>query len=196
MDLDVKDTLAIIGSVTGLISICGAVCLKWLELKNKAVELKEEKKHQITKEMYQKLFSQKIELYIELQSIVNDFYLGLKTIRNKSYDFDETHGYMMYETSGNEIIETLCNSLEKKLENNRFIISESLYEQYQKIIIPFKNLQNEINNSKEVHDDTNYSSFYSEESYRFHKNNKKEISTLLTLIQNEIIELKSGIGFN
>jgi len=196
MDLDLKDYLAIIGSGTGLISIFCTYYIKFIELKNKTEQLKLDKQHQITKETYQKLFSQKIELYITLQSIINDFYNGLRTIGNESYDFDEINGYMMYKVSGNEIIQKLFKSLETELENNTFIVSNSLYEQYQKISKPFKELQNDIDNVKEGYDDEDAHSFYSKNSYKFHKNNKVEIKNFLKLINDEIKEIKNQIGFN
>ena len=174
MDLDLKDCLAIIGSLTGLVSVFGTIYIKYIELKNNNEQLKLDKQHQITKETYQKLFSQKIELYMKLQSIINDFYNGLRTIGNEFYDFDEIDGHIMYKVSGNEIIQKLFKSLETELENNTFIVSNSLYEQYQKVSKPFKELQNDIDTAKEVYGDEDAHSFYSKNSYEFHKNPTKK----------------------
>jgi len=194
--MDLKDYLAIIGSGTGLISILGTMYIKYRELKNDAEKFKLEKQHQITKETYQKLFSQKIELYINLQSIINYFYDELKTIGNEFYDFDIINEDTQHKVSGNTIILNLFNSLEKELKNNTLIISDSIYEQYKKISEPFKKLQNDIKNVEEVIGQEEAAPFYTEASSTFHKNNKEEIKNFLNLVNNEIKEIRNQIGFN
>ena len=199
MDLNVKDYTTIISSLIGLIGALAGLYtlyLRHIELKNNAEQFKLEKQHQITKETYQKLFSQKIELYIKLQSIVNNFYNELKTIGNESYDFDIINGDTKHKVSGNTIIQNLFNSLETEVKNNTLIISDTLSEQYKKVNDPFKNLQNDIKNAEEVLGQEEASPFYTEASFTFHKNNKKEIKIFLNLVNNEIKEIRNQIGFN
>jgi hypothetical protein len=84
-----QELVALIGSFMGLLSIGLAFyskkqdsAIRLSELKLKEEQFVEDKKHQITKSKYQELFTEKIELYIELQNELYDYYDNILILMN------------------------------------------------------------------------------------------------------------------
>ena len=135
-----KAIIAIIGSLTGLLALGITFYSKYRDsnIKDKELELKKEqfdleKKHQISKEKYQELFEQKIDVYKNLYSEIHKFKKQLYEV-GKYFDGEDEYGrHTMDELKVEDVNIVTLQMIFKEIQNNHFVISNELMITYEKI---------------------------------------------------------------
>ena len=135
-----KAIIAIIGSLTGLLALGITFYSKYRDsnIKDKELELKKEqfdleKKHQISKEKYQELFEQKIDVYKNLYSEIHKFKKQLYEV-GKYFDGEDEYGrHTMDELKVEDVNIATLQMIFKEIQNNHFVISNELMITYEKI---------------------------------------------------------------
>lgn len=135
-----KAIIAIIGSLTGLLALGITFYSKYREsnIKDKELELKKEqfdleKKHQISKEKYQELFENKIDVYNMLYSEINKFRKQLYNVGTYFNTQDAYGNIDMEQLTVEDVNVTALTSLFKHIESNQFIISDELMDSYRSL---------------------------------------------------------------
>ncbi len=135
-----KDTIAILSILIALISLLATFYFrrreanhrdKELDIKTKQFDL--EKRHQISKEKYQELFEEKIEVYKQLYSEINKFKKQLYEV-GKYFDTEDAYGkHKVDEITIEDVNIKTLKSLFKLIDENHFLISEKLMDNYGQI---------------------------------------------------------------
>lgn len=140
INIGVSDVVAIIGALTGLLSVIFAFYSKKREanIKDAELELKNkhfiaDKNHSISKEKYQSLFEKKIDLYINLRREVLMFNNKIYRVGH-AVDVQDIYGDIINkELTEDHFAEEALKNIFKLIENNNFVVSEYLYVSYKTI---------------------------------------------------------------
>lgn len=197
LDKHIAQVMALIGAITALISVVWTQYNKSIEEKNKQKQFELEKKHQISKETYQKLFEEKIKVYKNLYEELLKYKKRLADIGKQNYDINNRGKILILEVSTEDVnISTLRNIL-GIIEKNIFIISPGVEKIFNKLMYSFQLKENEFKFMlQEVVNDVDEAR---EESKRidrsFFEKHQKDINKLLEEIEKEIQQMKEEIGF-
>ncbi len=196
-DKHISQVIALVGSLTALISVTWTQYNKHIEEKNKFKLAEYDKKHQISKDTYQKLFDEKITVYKNLYDELLKYKKRLTEIGKQDYDVD-SRGEMIYtEVSAEDVnISTLTNIF-SIIEKNIFLISPKVEEIFEELSIAYKQKENEfewlleeiIGNEHEAREEN------SKLDKKFFKEHQKNINQLFKQIEIEIKDMKKEIGF-
>ena len=140
-----KEIVVLTGSFTGLLGLIITFYSKYRDsaIKEKELELKKEqlaleKKYQITKETYQKLFEKKIQVYERLYSSINKFKKQLHNV-GMYFDSEDAYGRHTLETLTVEDVSiSTLKEVFKEIQDNHFLISNGLMKEYEKLYDLYK----------------------------------------------------------
>ena len=199
-----ESIIALIGSLTGLLGLGITFYSKYRDsnIKDKELELKKEqfeldKKHQISKEIYQKLFEKKIFVYKNLYDELLKYKKRLSDIGKEDYNID-TQGDMIFTAVTVEDVNiSTLRDIFSIIEKNIFLISpkiEKIYTDLSRIYREKENefefmLNNDINSEREAKDESNRL------DKKFFEEHQNKITELFRQIEYEIKKMKKEIGF-
>jgi len=196
-DKHISQVMALVGSLTALVSVTWTQYNKYTEEKNKFKLAEYDKKHQISKDTYQKLFDKKITVYKNLYDELLKYKKRLTEIGKQDYDVD-SRGEMIYtEISAEDVnISTLTNIF-SIIEKNIFLISPEIEEIFEELSIAYKQKENEFEWLLEevIGDEYEAREENSKLDKKFFKEHQKNINQLFRQIEIEIKDMKKEIGF-
>lgn len=196
-DKHISEVMALIGSLTALISVMWTQYNKSLEERNKLSMFKLEKSHQISQEVYQELFKNKLFIYKNLYDELIKYKKRLTEIGKEDYDMD-SNGEVIYSEITKEDINILTlKSIFSIVEKNIFVISLEIEDILSNLMISYQSKENEFdwlfqNGISTEHEaiDTN-----KKLDKKFFIEHQKQISKLFNQIESEIKQMKKEIGF-
>ena len=196
-DKHISQVMALVGSLTALVSVTWTQYNKHIEEKNKFKLAEYDKKHQISKDTYQKLFDEKITVYKNLYDELLKYKKRLTEIGKQDYDVN-SYGQMIYtEVSAEDVnISTLTNIF-SIIEKNIFLISPEVEEIFEELSIAYKQKENEFEWLLEeiIGDEHEAREENSKLDKKFFKEHQKNINQLFKQIEIEIKDMKKEIGF-
>ncbi len=140
-----KEIIAFMGGLTGLFGVIVTIYSKKRDsvIREKELELKQEqlaleKKYQITKETYQKLFEKKIQVYERLYSSVNKFKKQLHNVGMYFESEDEYGRHTMEALTVEDVSISTLKEVFKEIQDNHFLISNGLMKEYEKLYDLYK----------------------------------------------------------
>lgn len=196
-DKHMSQVMALIGALTALVSVLWTQYNKKLEEENKFKLAEYDKKHQISKETYQKLFDEKISVYKSLYNELLKYKKRLADIGKQDYDIDSQGEMIFTEVSAENVnISTLINIF-SIVEKNIFLISPKVEEIYVNLSYAYKQKENDfefmldtiIDGEEEAREESNK---LDKNFFEVHQN---KINELFKQIEMEIKEMKKEIGF-
>ena len=196
-DKHLSQVIALVGTLTALVSVIWTQYNKKLEEENKFKLLEYDKKHQISKETYQQLFDEKISIYKSLYEELLKYKKRLADIGKQDYDMNSQGEMIFTEISTEEVnISTLRNIL-SIIEKNIFLISSKAEIIYNELSHSYRLKENEfqfmleeiIGGEQEAIVESNKS------DKKFFEAHQKKINELFNQIEIEIKEMKKEIGF-
>lgn len=194
-----KAIIAVIGSLTGLLALGITFYSKYRDsnIKDQELELKKEqfnleKKHQISKEKYQELFEQKIDVYKKLYSQINKFRKQLYDVGRYFEGRDEYNEFTMEELTIEDVNITTLKNIFQEIEDNHFAISNKLMESYQDIYDLYKKSTQEFTFMYDVGaiDHEEAKEKWEEIKNKFYEDYKTNIDKFFNQIDLEIKEIK------
>lgn len=207
IDLIIKNYQAIIGligSFTGLLGLAITFYSKYRDsnIKEKELELKKEqfeldKKHQIAKEVYQELFSNKIQVYKNLYDELMKYKKKLTEIGKEDYDID-SNGEMIYsEVTTEDINITTLINIFTIVEKNIFVVSLEIEKLISTLMISYQSKENEFDwlFSNEISTEDEAIRINHKLDKEFFINHQNKIDELFNQIECEIKKMKQEIGF-
>jgi hypothetical protein len=190
--------ITVIGSLTGLIvtfySKYRDSNIREKELDLKKQHFESEKKHQISKETYQKIFDQKLLLYKKLHSTLLQY-------NNRLHDIgiEINLGYTSEVITEDAIAVKSLTDILSLLEENIFYLSENLEAEYRKINDSYKKALYDFEADKQLgvygHNEYVEDEALMHSNSRFYENHKDDMNHLFNLIEQEIKQIKRDIGF-
>jgi hypothetical protein len=199
-----ESIIALIGSLTGLLGLGVTFYSKYRDsnIKDKELELKKEqfdleKKHQISKEIYQKLFEKKIFVYKNLYDELLKYKKRLLDIGKEYYDIDSQGDTIFSKVTAENVNISSLQDIFSIIEKNIFLISpkiEKIYTDLSRIYREKENefefmLNNDISSEREAEDESNRL------DKKFFEEHQNKITELFKQIEYEIKEMKNKIGF-
>ncbi len=184
---------ALVGTLSALVSVVWTQYNKSREEDNKQRQFELEKKYQISKETYQKIFDKKIDVY---QSLYNEIHKFKKQVYEIGKYFDDVDGY------GNLTIEQLTIEnvnvsallrIFKLIDENHFLISTELMEDYQRIYDLYRKSTQEFEFMNDVGAIDNPKEQWQNIRADFFGQYKKVINDFFNQIENEIKKMKQVI---
>lgn len=197
LDKHISQVIALVGTFTALVSVIWTQYNKKLEEENKFKLLEYDKKHQISKDTYQKLFDEKISIYKSLYEELLKYRKRLADIGEQDYDVNSQGEMVFTEVSTEEVnISTLRNIL-SIIEKNIFLISSKAEIIYNELSHSYRLKENEfqfmleevIAGEQEAIVESNKS------DKSFFEAHQKKINELFNQIETEIRAMKKEIGF-
>jgi len=191
---------SIIASLTGLGGIILAFYstyqeskYKLYELKIKEQQFKDNNKNQISKEKYQELFAEKIDLYKQLQEIISKFNKETTDLGRLSLINNDKVESLTIQKISFDLITDINNILDKKI----FLLSSQLEKKYKLIHISFNTILNKHYQNMDMSDlsDPEMCEQYDNALNKFYNTNKDDINKFIKLIEKEIHQIKISIGF-
>lgn len=171
--------------------------IKEKELKIKELQFEEDKRHQVSKETYQKLFEEKINFYRGLYDFVVKYHANLSLVGDKLYGVKGYDEIDEMDTSEEGISAQWLKEILSMLNTNKFLLSKemdtvflSLFKGYHKnkealdsviLIWPFD-------------DNITIDELKTDMYKTIYKEHNKTILDLLNLIEDEINKIKNQIG--
>jgi len=194
---NITQITALVGTLTALVSVIWTQYNKNIEETNKQKQFELDKKNQITKETYQKLFEDKMKLYKELHSNLFNYKIKLIDVGRDIYNFDEDGSY--HETITEEAITIQhFKDLLSTLKKNSFIISNEIEDIYKILYIAYKQKESQFDNILEVgayNDDENLRTENQRLNKELFAEHQKNINKLVEQLECEIKIIKTEIGF-
>lgn len=200
-----KDTIAILSVSIALISLLATSYFRYreanykdneLQIKNEQFEL--DKKHQISKETYQKVFDKKLRVYKQLHLKLIHYNNKLHNIGLEYRGYDEDGPFEDVVTEEEVKVKSLTDIL-SYMEENIFFMSEALEKEYRKINthykIALKGFEEDMSLGVYGSDHRVIESELMHSNKEFFTKHKAEIEVLYSLIESEIVQLKRDIGF-
>ena len=200
-----KDTIAILSVTIALVSLIATFYFRYREANYKEKELDSkdkqfeiEKKHQVSKETYQKIFDKKLRVYKQLHSKLIHYNNRLHDIGLEYYGYDEDGPIHDIVTEEEVTVKSLKDIL-SYMKENIFFMSEDLEKEYRKINSQYKTalqgFEADMNLGVYGGDHRAIESELMHSNKEFFTKHKAEIETLYSLIESEIVQVKRDIGF-
>jgi len=187
-----SEIIGVVGSLTGLLGVYYSIYSKKREMDIKEKQFNLEKRYKISKEKYQKLMEEKIELYIKLNDLYLTFIKTLQSIGNINYEFDDN----TYEeiTKGKIVMDTFLK-LKDLIERNPLLVSEKL----EKLFLPMlKNYEKNKNIFDEMWDYGIVDELNSNKEWRklvrkFYEDNENNWNSFWQQLKKEIREMRNNL---
>ncbi|MDD5455454.1 MAG: hypothetical protein PHV30_00310 [Candidatus Margulisbacteria bacterium] len=197
--------IAILGTLSGLVSVLlGAIIsANGNKIKQKELQLTEQqfisdKKHQISKEKYQKLFKERIEVYKQIFIELKKLSKNLRVVGNALYRVDQ------FGCDRTEVITTekvnvkTLQTLFKLIEDNSFLISEKTLELVKGLEDFYWKYRAETDSLYDVGaigpDDIDDA--IESDHKKFYEEQVNRIKEFYIQIEQEISSMKKDMGFN
>ena len=200
-----KEVIAITGTLTGFLGLIITVYSKYRDSKIKMAELelkKEQiaidKKHQITKETYQKLFEQKIKIYEELYTTVNKFKKQLYDVGTYFLKEQYQREPSMEQLTVEDVNISALRNIFTIIQKNHFLVSNDLMENYEKLYDLYRKHTAEFNFMLDVgaYGDPNETDKEWERIRdEFYESYRSSIDGFFTQIEKEIIKMKKVLEY-
>ena len=200
-----KELLAIISGLSGLIALIITFYSKYRDsnIRDKEIELRKEqisidKKYQISKETYQKLFEQKINVYEKLYIEINKFRKQLYDV-GRYFDVDDGYGRpTMEQLTVEDVSVSTLRNIFKTVQKNHFVVSNELMKSYMNLYDLYRNHTADFDFMLDVGDYGNPDETKAEwekVQTRFYEKYKKSIDDFFNQIDIEIIEMKKVLEY-
>ena len=174
--------------------------IKIKELDFKSEQFKEDKKHQITKEKYQELFTKKIEFYTTIHKELYDFHRQILHVGKEQFERVGREGnYEKIEITQQDVVLKVWKSINKIFQDNLFLISNEVEKQYQKILLGYEDYLvglSEAEYYRYMSDEESYNEVYNDFMLGFFTEYKQDINLLIEILEKEIKIIKSDLGFD
>jgi len=194
LDNHISQVVSLIGVLTALVSIIWTQYNKSIEERNKASQYESEKKHQITKEKYQELFTKKIEIYTSLHKELYAYEDNLLNVGREDIDVNEFGKIFSSTITNRDVFIKFFLSLDELFKNNLFVISNDLETKYKKIKKAYSKSENYIDEYFSIVGDVeDTEKEHSKEMDKFITEHRIGIEDLIRTIENEIKVMKSDI---
>lgn len=189
-DKYISQVIALVSSLTALVSIIWTQYNKSVEEYNKEKQFELDKKHQISKEKYQKLFEQKIDVYQKLYSEINKFKKQSYNVGRYIDKIDEYGDIDPQELKEEDVsIETL-EKLFKHIGENHFVISNKMMEKYIALYDLYAESRKEFNIMYDFDTIANPKEELKKLKGSFYNNYKKTIDNFFDQIESETKQIK------
>lgn len=197
LDKHIAQVMALIGTITALVSVVWTQYNKSIEERNKQKQFELEKRHQISKETYQKLFEERIEVYKALYKELLKYKKRLADIGKQDYDIDSQGEMVVLEVSAEGVnISTLRNIL-SIIEKNIFTISPEVEKIFSTLLHSYQLKENEFEFMLQevVSGEAEARKENERIDKSFFEGHQKDIKMLFNEIEKEIQKMKKEIGF-
>ncbi len=139
LDRHFSQVIAFVAALTGLVSVIWTQYNKKIEEDNKRIQAEEDKKYQISKETYQKLFEQKIKLYEKLYTQINKFKKQLYDV-GKYFNTVDSYGRQdMEKLTVEDVSVSALQEIFNSIQENHFVVSNELMDSYLKLYDLYRN---------------------------------------------------------
>lgn len=189
----ISQVIALIGTLSALVSVIWTQYNKSQEEANKQEQFKLEKKHQISKETYQKIFDKKIDLYQSLYSEIHKFKKQVYEIGKYFEDRDDYGEFTMEQLTIEDVNITALLKIFKLIDDNHFLVSIELMENYQKIYDLYRKSTQEFEFMYDVGAIDNPKEQWEQIRADFYKQYAKVIDDFFNQIEIEIKKMKQVI---
>ncbi len=192
MSIDAMGITALFGTLTGLASVAGNLFFKYYEEKNKNEHYKIERKHQIAKETYQKIFNQKMKLYTNLYNIYLDHRKKIQSIGREFCDVDDNGKIYLEQITPQKIFMDTFFKIKSEIEKNIFLISHELDDIFFPMLEAYEKEENNIQNLlhlREISDEEAKIEF-EEFSKRLYQNYQNTMNKFWEQLKKEIREIR------
>jgi hypothetical protein len=191
------EIIGIVGSLTGLLGVCYSIYSKKRDADLKEKQFALEKRYKISKEKYQELMEEKIDLYIILHNLYLEFIKASQSIGRTKYDYDCDENKMVREEITKEkiIIDTFFK-LKNLIEKKPLLISEEL----EKLFLPMlKSYEKNKNIFDEMWDYGIVDEFNSNKEWRklvrkFYEDNENNWNSFWAQLKKEIREMRNNLN--
>ncbi len=196
-DTHLSQVIALVGTLTALVSVVWTQYNKNIEEQNKFKQFELEKKHQISKEKYQELFSDKINVYKGLYDELLKYKKRLAEIGKEDYDIDSDGNMIYTEVTAEHVNISTLRNIFSVIEQNIFIISVDIEDIYSELFVSYQSKENEFNwlFQNEISTEGEARDVDKKLDQKFFVDHKNFIDKLFLQIENEIKEMKKKIGF-
>ncbi len=196
LDKHLSQVIAFIAVLTGLVSVIWTQYNKKIEEDNKRIQAKEDKKHQISKEKYQQLFEQKIDLYNNLYSLSLKYKQDLQDIGREDYEFDANGSEAYFQITEEDICFNTFKEIKTLIEKNIFVTSEELEVLFVGALLDYEKNKSSFRHIRDTgsYGDNNDLKDISEKmNQEFCNKHKITIDKLFYQVKSEISTLRSKI---
>jgi len=186
--------ISLIGALTGLVSIIGGFWIDRLKSKNDLEKFKYDKKHQISKETFQKIFDKKWLLFKKLSHMMDEYRYKRAGIGLYEYE-GQYEDKKIYEY---EIAIIYLKKILTEIKKDIFYISNSLEKKYRSLDIKLQRVEIDLeyDNKTIYSSDSEVQETVSDQTdEKFFKEHKKEIEEFFSSIEEEIEKVKGNIEF-
>jgi len=196
-DKHISQVMALVGALTALVSVVWTQYNKKIEEENKFRLAEYDKKHQISKETYQKLFDEKIKVYKSLYDELLKYKKRLADIGKEDYDIDSQGDMIFTEVTAEDVNISTLRDIFSIIEKNIFLISPKVEKIYSDLSHAYRGKENEfefmlsnvISTEGEARDESDRL------DKKFFEEHQNKIKDLFTQIEFEIKKMKTEIGF-
>ena len=196
-DKHLSQVIALVGTLTALVSVAWTQYNKKIEEENKFKLAEYDKKHQISKETYQKLFDEKISVYKGLYNELLKYKKRLADIGKENYDIDSQGEMIFTEVTVEDVSISTLWDIFSIIEKNIFLISPKVEKIYSDLSHAYRGkenafkfmLDNVISTEGEARDENDRL------DKKFFEEHQNKIKDLFMQIEFEIKEMKKEIGF-
>ena len=195
-DKHLSQVIALVGTLTALVSVAWTQYNKKIEEENKFKLAEYDKKHQISKETYQKLFDEKISVYKGLYNELLKYKKRLADIGKENYDIDSQGEMIFTEVTVEDVSISTLRDIFSIIEKNIFLISPKVEKIYSDLSHTYRKkenafefmLNNVISTEGEARDENDRL------DKKFFEEHQNKIKDLFKQIECEIKEMKKEIG--
>ena len=195
-DKHLSQVIALVGALTALVSVVWTQYNKKIEEENKFKLAEYDKKHQISKETYQKLFDEKISVYKGLYDELLKYKTRLADIGKENYDIDSQGEMIFTEVTAEDVSISTLRDIFSIIEKNIFLISPKVEKIYSDLSHTYRKkenafefmLNNVISTEGEARDENDRL------DKKFFEEHQNKIKDLFKQIECEIKEMKKEIG--
>ena len=195
-DKHLSQVIALVGTLTALVSVVWTQYNKKIEEENKFKLAEYDKKHQISKETYQKLFDEKISVYKGLYNELLKYKKRLADIGKENYDIDSQGEMIFTEVTVEDVSISTLWDIFSIIEKNIFLISPKVEKIYSDLSHAYRGkenafkfmLDNVISTEGEARDENDRL------DKKFFEEHQNKIKDLFKQIECEIKEMKKEIG--
>jgi hypothetical protein len=186
--------IPLIGALTGLVSIIGGFWSDRLKSKNDLEKFKYDKKHQISKETFQKIFDKKWLLFKKLSHMMDEYRykragIGLYELKGQ-YEDKKIYEY--------EIAIIYLKKILIEIKKDIFYISNSLEKKYRSLDFKLQRVEIDLeyDNKTIYSSDSEVQEIVSNQAdEKFFKEHKEEIEEFFSSVEEEIAKVKDNIEF-
>ncbi len=169
-----ENIASILGTLTGLVTVVWTF-----------IDKNNDRKHQISKDAYQKIFNRKLLIYRDIYDILNEYQQKIKSEKNIS-EYNEYRLEM-------EALEKIFD----KIKEQFFILSAEIESHYKKLYLEYKTANNAYYKeygSFHMDPHGNMDFYYNEIKREFYDKNQQNIKNFLNTIEKEIQKERDKIN--